>query len=77
MAAAIWTDFTVEFVGDYFDLNVNVIVDQEFDDSDDESTNGYEAAVEAASEVMKYFYGWDVKPAASLEINVKKAGTFL
>lgn len=77
MAANTWTDFTVEFVGDHFDLAVNVIVEGEFDDSNNEETNGYQDAIEAANDVMKYFYGWNVKPVSSIEINVKKAGSFI
>ena len=77
MAADTWTDFIVEFVGDHFNMSVNVIVEGEFDDSDDEETNGYQAAIEAANEAMKYFYGWNVTPVSTIEINVKKAGQFI
>lgn len=77
MAADVWTDFTVEFVGDYFNMTVNVIVEGEFDDGDDDKTNGYWKAVESANEVMQYFYGWDVMPVSSVEVIVKKAGQFI
>ena len=53
-------DYCVTFVGEYFSMDVHV-----------QSVEGDEdVAVDLASNLIREFYGWDVRKMATIEIDI-------